>query len=69
MSLSPEAPIQIKLSYIRFLQEGVQNLSFELRAENTLPGGDWHCRDATTKVYDRILKRIHVSVSELIIFF
>lgn len=60
--MSPEEPIQVKAFYIRFLREGTQNLSFELRAENTLLGGEWHCRDTTTKIFDRISKQIYVNV-------
>ncbi|KAH7699974.1 Protein F13D2.1 a, partial [Aphelenchoides avenae] len=58
--LSPQQPVVVKNFYIKFLQTGMHNLSFELREESNFPGGDWHCRDSSVEVFDRIRRQVKV---------
>ncbi|KAI1730516.1 alpha-2-macroglobulin family domain-containing protein [Ditylenchus destructor] len=59
--LNADQKIVVKSFYVRFLKEGLHNISFELREENAIPGGEWHCRDEDALIYDRILKQVQVN--------
>ncbi|KAE9553062.1 hypothetical protein FO519_003742 [Halicephalobus sp. NKZ332] len=50
-----------KTVFLRFLKSGFQNISFELRDEVSVIGGDvHHCADPSAKIYDKIQKVIKV---------
>jgi len=50
IELTQQNPVQQKRFFVRFLRQGMHNLSFELRAEKVLKGYDWHCRDGNVQV-------------------
>ena len=50
-----------KIIFLRFLKTGTQNISFELRDEVSVIGGDvHHCADPTAKIYDKIQQTVKV---------
>jgi hypothetical protein len=57
IELTPENPHQEKGFFVRFLREGMHNLSFELREGQGLKGHEWHCRDGNIQV------RLHIHIN------
>ena len=56
-----------KVVYLKFLKEGPQNVSFELREEIEVIGGNEnHCADSKAVRFDQILKVVNVKVRILI---
>lgn len=60
--LNQSHPVVVKTMQLRFLREGPQNISFQLRPESNNPGGDWHCSEDNEGMNDTVLHTVNVLV-------
>lgn len=55
--------VVVKTMQLKFLREGPQNISFQLRPESNKPGGEWHCSDEDSAINDTVVYTVNVLVS------
>lgn len=60
--LNGSHPVVVKTMQLRFLREGPQNISFQLRPESNNPGGEWHCSEDNGAVNDTVVHTVNVLV-------